>query len=1391
MFFLVNQFKFSIILTSYNVEKYLKRTIESVIAQDIGFEENIQLIIVDDGSTDNSLNIIKDYAEEFPDNIVFLTQKNEGVASSRNLGFIYAEGEYVNFLDADDFFSKNTLSDVYSFFELNKESIDLVSIPITYFERKRGGHELNKKTTPDSIIDLKLDPNNPLLSINSSFIKYDALKYVFFDEELLYSEDSLLLNQILLNKNKYGYINSCTYWYRSRNDLTNLLGIFNFNKEYYLFKLKNFHLNLISHCLENFSFIPKYIQYTILYDLFDILKRPEVDFLETSEEKNEFFDLLTEILSYIDDDIISDNRFIDDRNFSLFIFYLKYGNVNYELHPFNVTLYFGDYEADNLNKHNIWIDEFTYKGDHINIKGFINSLFDIKDTTVIAVKEKNGKYDFYTAAYMKDTTRVNTRFLSKDILYSYTFSLDIPTDDLIDSNFRLRFDYHKNGNKLDNRRENLVFAYLNVLFSSRNNLSENFTNYYDDMIISLDNKVFTISRGFKFSVIMAIYNTEKYIKQAIDSIINQTIGFEENIQLILVNDGSTDSTASILEDYEAEYPENITLIHQVNQGQAAARNNGLNYIRSNIVNFLDSDDYLSENAMEEVYKFYKKHGGQIDVVALPLILFGRSNEEHTLNYKFRKTRVIDLNKQPNHPQLHVSSSFIKQDSIKDNRFPQNITGSEDGNFVNNILLRKRKLGVISNAHYFYRKREDGSSTLDTMALKENFYIPRLKDHFLNLIDNSIRKYGKVPKFIQYALIYDLQWLISISELEVYTEKSDINEFWYYINSVIKYIDMDVITKNPNINSGLVRNFLIYLKNKDLHFEIKNNEVFLKTKNHQLDKLSVHNIWLDIVEIDDGYLNISGFLNSLFDPKYLSVDGIKIFDDGTESFFHGNYVKYTARQGIKYLDKVWQYSFTFDLKIPITNNERSKINVVLNYHCDGNNTNYKKFNLLSFNLKLKFLPHVRITQESNYIVKDNHIVYFEDNEFNIIPYSYKSLVKREKIVRDLLNDKKPNDYISMLRLRSAYLLLYPVMRNKKIFLFMDRINNSDDNAEHLFKYANQQKDGIEKYFVLSKSSPDYSRVSKFGKVIGFNSFKHRLLYLFADKVISSHPDESILSPFFSYEKGKDQRKYFNSLVTSGTYFLQHGVTKDNISKWLKKYDKNLKLILTVSDDENDSFLDEGYNYDENIIQPLGFPRFDNLKSNPKNKILIIPTWRNYLEGNKSLFKNSPYFKSLNDLINDERIISLCEEHNYEIIFKPHPKLNTVISEEEGDEKYIDLFEFNDYIKLSVDENYQDLFEKGSLLITDYSSVFFDFAYLKKPVIYYQPNDDYHHEKSYFNYETMGFGDVIDNCDDIIDKIEEYFNNGFEMESKYKDNVDRFFKYIDKNNCQRVYDWIRKN
>lgn len=271
---------------------------------------------------------------------------------------------------------------------------------------------------------------------------------------------------------------------------------------------------------------------------------------------------------------------------------------------------------------------------------------------------------------------------------------------------------------------------------------------------------------------------------------------------------------------------------------------------------------------------------------------------------------------------------------------------------------------------------------------------------------------------------------------------------------------------------------------------------------------------------------------------------------------------------------------------------------------------------------------------------------------------------------------------------------------------------------------------------------------------------------------SQVTRGILNPFTH----KNSYNY-EGLNTYKFCFLQHGVTKDDISWWIKKFHKNLFMFLTVSDLERNSIVNGHYNYEEDRIPVLGFPRYDNLSNDPKNEILFIPTWRRDLNTPENIIQ-SDYLKSLNSFLNNEKLNKAVEEMGYTLVFRPHPELW----------KFLDFFNIN-HVRLSQ-EPYQEMFKTASLMITDYSSVAFDFAYLKKPVIYYQ-DGNYHYGKGYYDYETMGFGKVIFDEDELVDKVIEYMKNGCVMEDEYKKRVDSFFKFTDKNNCKRVYEWLLKH
>ena len=95
-----------------------------------------------------------------------------------------------------------------------------------------------------------------------------------------------------------------------------------------------------------------------------------------------------------------------------------------------------------------------------------------------------------------------------------------------------------------------------------------------------------MQKEFKISVVIPIYNVEEYIEEALDSVINQTLGFEENIQMVLVNDGSSDSSGEICERYEKKYPQNIKYFYKENGGVSSARNMGIDYAVGKYLTFL-------------------------------------------------------------------------------------------------------------------------------------------------------------------------------------------------------------------------------------------------------------------------------------------------------------------------------------------------------------------------------------------------------------------------------------------------------------------------------------------------------------------------------------------------------------------------------------------------------------------------------------------------------------------------------------------------------------------------------------------------------------------------------------------------------------------------------------
>ena len=324
--------------------------------------------------------------------------------------------------------------------------------------------------------------------------------------------------------------------------------------------------------------------------------------------------------------------------------------------------------------------------------------------------------------------------------------------------------------------------------------------------------------NFNFSVIMAMYNVEYYLDESIRSLLNQTLSFEENIQLILIDDGSSDNSIKVAQKYQEKFPNNILIFSKKNGGVASARNLGLKYASGDYLNFMDSDDIISTDTFEKVNNFFSKYqSNDYDLVAIPVEFFESNSGEHFLNYKFEESELdfVDLNKNPEYYQCFTHSIFIKKDAINNLKFETKLIHFEDAVFVNKLLLKKMKFGIVKDAVYYYRKRSSQTSITKCSKFKKQYYSDRFKYGYLELINTALKQFTNVPEFLQNVFIYDLQWLIRTDNFEdiinmIYT-KNEIQEFYELFDEIINYIDINTINKH-RVAPDYVKYFLISQKN---------------------------------------------------------------------------------------------------------------------------------------------------------------------------------------------------------------------------------------------------------------------------------------------------------------------------------------------------------------------------------------------------------------------------------------------------------------------------------------------------------------------------------------------------------------------------------------------------
>ena len=295
----------------------------------------------------------------------------------------------------------------------------------------------------------------------------------------------------------------------------------------------------------------------------------------------------------------------------------------------------------------------------------------------------------------------------------------------------------------------------------------------------------SLSKCFLISVIMAIYNTGRYLDDSIGSLLNQTIGFD-NIQIILVNDGSIDNTEQICLNYQKLYSENIIYINIEHSGVSKARNIGMNYAIGQYINFLDPDDKWDSNAFKHIFLYFK-FNKDIDFVAGRLKFFEAKEEYHPLDYKYYKTRKVNLTLEYNCIQLSASCSIFRKSLIKRYHFKEGVFSGEDARFVLNILLFNPIMGIIKEAIYLYRRRADSTSVVQNQRRIAEFYFDTITSVINYLIKSSKALYNKIVPFIQFYIGYDVLFRIQ-SLAYKYLDYENFKKYNFLIEELLNIID---------------------------------------------------------------------------------------------------------------------------------------------------------------------------------------------------------------------------------------------------------------------------------------------------------------------------------------------------------------------------------------------------------------------------------------------------------------------------------------------------------------------------------------------------------------------------------------------------------------------------
>lgn len=830
-------------------------------------------------------------------------------------------------------------------------------------------------------------------------------------------------------------------------------------------------------------------------------------------------------------------------------------------------------------------------------------------------------------------------------------------------------------------------------------------------------------QGFLFSVVVAVYNCAPWVERMLASLAQQTLDFAAHIQLIVVDDGSTDDTAGIVRTWVERYPGNIVFVSKENGGTASARTLGLASATGRWVTFIDADDFVSDSYFSAAKDCLDAgFDGPMLVGRLIYYLEDRDtfSDGHPLGYKFTTDiRVADLLAEPECIQL-ATNFFVQRERLAQSGvgFDGRIKPSfEDANFLNRYLLscRDYRIAFLKNALYFYRKRSSNDSLVDQGWSRAEKYRDQILYGYLGLLRAYHAELGRVPRFVQNVVLYDVYWYVRkmLDNVISYAFPGNaLGECFDLLRTAFRFIEADAVlgADLPMIPLMARLAMLSTLKDVDLEgFPVVVHEVSADRREFSVACYGGATVRVQAVS-EQGQVP----------PRWSKVMHHRFRD-----------------QDLLVETRLW---FPLD--------ETSRLQFMVN------------------GKPVPVLCAGRVLEQAE--------------RKTVLEAWYAPLAafppKLRKTMDEAAAPAKAERYAGC-------------------WLFMDRIHKADDNAEHLYQWMQQHAPDTKIHFVLSRRSPDWQRLAAKGfALLAYGGKEHHYALLHAAWLISSQIDPPVVDPLGLRE--------VSGIPGHKLAFLQHGIITQNLSRWLNQ--KRMDLFVTSTQPEFDSIVQGGdYKFTQREVVLTGLPRHDALLQGvaarkPGKVILFCPTWRMHLR--KSLahepglshmegqaFAESCYFKAWNVVTGSGELAAMAARHGYRLLFLPHPEVS----------RFLPLFANAGAFTFMGSEDFtsiQDILLSSRMIVTDYSSLAIEAAYMGRPVLHYQFHEQqpffagHVYTKGYFDYERDGFGARVCELPQLLEQLEAAMAAGCERGEPYEGRARDFFNRRDGQCCRRVYEAI---